>query len=230
MEMEDDDTDDDKDGESDADGGRDAKGKGKARDEGLHLSKSVAQERLRLLFEKTASKNSDSAEAERRRLYDEAGNVPWAAANNNGNNHHDATNYAPQPPPMTRAVTTAAAPVGFPYNLPAPAPPSTPRTTRQQMLRNEMSESLRHNLLWQRKLSRGDLVGPQPRRTKSTANVPSEGGRQAERSLVRVTVRAPGAAPERRDPAPPLREGGAKKKLVRNMSWADTSEYHTAGW
>ncbi|KAJ7285282.1 hypothetical protein C8J57DRAFT_1291066 [Mycena rebaudengoi] len=217
--------DDDEDGESDADGGGDVKGKGKARDEGLHLSKSVAQERLRLLFEKTASNYSGSAEAERRRLYDEAGTVPWASANNNGNNHHDTTNYAPQPPTMTRAVTAAAAPVCFPHSLPTPAPPSSPRTTRQQMLRNEMSESLRHNLLWQRKLSRGDLVGPQPRRTKSTVNVPNEGGRQAEKGLVRLT---PGAAPERCDPAPPLREGGVKKKLVRNLSWADASDYHTA--
>ncbi|KAJ7621723.1 hypothetical protein DFH06DRAFT_1232556, partial [Mycena polygramma] len=126
----------------------------------------------------------------------------------------------------------STAPVGFPYNLPAPAPPSTPRTTRQQMLRNEMSESLRHNLLWQRKISRTDMVGPPPRRTKSTANVPGAGqqqlGRQPEKSLVRVTLREPGA--ERRETLPPMdppvQEGAAKKKLVRNLSWADTSDYH----
>ncbi|KAJ7731013.1 hypothetical protein DFH07DRAFT_894970 [Mycena maculata] len=127
----------------------------------------------------------------------------------------------------------SSAPVGFPYNLPAPAPPSTPRTTRQQMLRNEMSESVRHNLLWQRNLSRRDMVGPPPRRTKSTVNVTSvEGeGRQAERSLVRVTPRAPGTAPPE-GALPPMVDPpvAQKKKLVRNLSWADTSTYHHSGW
>ncbi|KAJ6516507.1 hypothetical protein C8R45DRAFT_809933 [Mycena sanguinolenta] len=125
-------------------------------------------------------------------------------------------------------------PVGFPYNLPPPAPPSTPRTTRRQMLRNEMSESVRHQLLWQRNLSRTDTIGPQPRRTKSTVNVPSEAmgagqARQPEKNLVRVTPRAPGT--ERRDTLPPMEpEGGPKQKLVRNLSWANTSDYHARGW
>ncbi|KAJ7880759.1 hypothetical protein B0H14DRAFT_2340679 [Mycena olivaceomarginata] len=151
------------------------------------------------------------------------------------NQHNVVPDSVAQPPP-NRSMSTA--PVGFPYNLPVPAPPSTPRTTRQQMLRNEMSESLRHNLLWQRKLSRTDTIGPQPRRTKSTVNVPSvaalagQGGRQPEKSLVRVTPRAPGA--ERRETLPPMDppvpEGGSKKKLVRNLSWANTSDYHARGW
>ncbi|KAJ7693710.1 hypothetical protein B0H17DRAFT_1059614 [Mycena rosella] len=234
--------DDEEDDESDADGR--GKGKGRARDEGLglQLSKSVAQEKLRVLAERSAilsrAKNEGSAEAERRRLYDEAGVAPWAAGGTRG---HDcspddsapwADDEVAPPPPLNRAMTTA--PVGFPYNLPAPAPPSTPRTTRQQMLRNEMSESLRHNLLWQRKLSRTDFIGPQPRRTKSTVHVPSavgEGpGRQAEKSLVRVTLRAPGAERPPVPMDPPVLEGAPKKKLVRNLSWADTSDYHRTGW
>ncbi|KAJ6544074.1 hypothetical protein B0H19DRAFT_1267380 [Mycena capillaripes] len=234
--------DDEEDDESDADG-RSGKGKGRARDEGLQLSKSVAQEKLRVLAEKNAlsrAKNSgataangtggDSMEAERRRLlYEQAGVVPWAAA---ANNHNVVDDYVAQQPP-NRSMSTA--PVGFPYNLPLPAPPSTPRTTRQQMLRNEMSESLRHNLLWQRKLSRTDTIGPQPRRSKSTMNVPGAGqqGRQAEKNLVRLTPRAPGS--ERRETVPPMDgpvQGAAptKKKLVRNLSWADTSDYHQKGW
>ncbi|KAJ6553908.1 hypothetical protein DFH09DRAFT_987921 [Mycena vulgaris] len=233
----------DDDDESDADGRGAGKGKGRTRDEGLHLSTSVAQEKLRVLAERSAvvsrTKNGGaSEEAERRRLFDEAAVAPWVtaaraanpspSANANAGNHgsgHDEY----------RAMATA--PVGFPYNLPAPAPPSTPRTTRHQMLRNEMSESLRHNLLWQRKLSRTDFIGPQPRRTKSTVNVPGAGaegaGRQAEKSLVRVTLRAPGT--ERREGTlppmdPPLVDGAPKKKLVRNLSWADTSDYHRTGW
>ncbi|KAJ7229201.1 hypothetical protein GGX14DRAFT_346994 [Mycena pura] len=194
----------DDDDESDADGR--GKGKERASDGGLQVSKSVAQEKLRVLAEKSAilsrAKNgpgsdADATVAERRRLYEQAG-------------------------------STSTAPVGFPYYLPAPEPPSTPRTTRKHMLRNEMSESLRYNLLWQRKLSRTELTGPQPRRTRSTVHVPS-----AEKSLVRVTPRAPGA--ERRDaPLPPMDqpvlEGAPKKKLVRNLSWANTSDFHWKGY
>ncbi|KAJ6620007.1 hypothetical protein B0H10DRAFT_1114497 [Mycena sp. CBHHK59/15] len=242
MEIEYDEDDEEEEGTSDADGGGNGarKGKGRARDEGLQLSKSVAQEKLRLLAEKSAIASrvkvsgETSAEAERRRLYEEAGVVPWAAVNHSepASNNSGGSGYAEpaQSPPPDRSM--ASVPVGFPYNLPAPAPPSTPRATRQQMLRNEMSESLRHNLLWQRKLSRGDFIGPQPRRTRSTANVPAEGGRQAEKSLVRVTVRAPGA-PERTLPPPmdPLVPDGApRKKLVRNLSWADNTDYHLTGW
>ncbi|KAF7330945.1 hypothetical protein MVEN_02434400 [Mycena venus] len=225
---------DDDDEESDADG----RSKVKGRDDG-QLSQSVAQERLRVFLSRAktggpngASNGVDSAEAERRRLYEQAGVVPWAAA---ANQHNVVPDYVAEPPP-NRSMSTA--PVGFPYNLPAPAPPSTPRTTRQQMLRNEMSESLRHNLLWQRKLSRTDTIGPQPRRTKSTVNVPSavlgagQVGRLPEKSLVRVTPRAPGV--ERRETLPPMDppvpEGGGKKKLVRNLSWANTSDYHARGW
>ena len=44
--------------------------------------------------------------------------------------------------------------VPHPYNLPPPRPPQTPRTTRRVMMANEMSESLRRNLLWERQLSK----------------------------------------------------------------------------
>jgi hypothetical protein len=52
--------------------------------------------------------------------------------------------------------------------------------TRQQMLRNEMSESLPHNLLWQRKLSRTDTIGPRLHRAKSKVNVPSKATSEAD--------------------------------------------------
>ncbi|KAJ7715062.1 hypothetical protein B0H16DRAFT_1617066 [Mycena metata] len=226
--------DDEEDDEEDAEGR--GKGKGRAHDEGMQVSKSVAQEKLRVLAQRTSlssrAKNGsggmngvESTEAERRRLYEEAGDAPWVAAPNANDD------YVPQPPP-DRSMPTA--PVGFPYNLPAPALPSTPRTTRQHMLLNEMSESLRHNLLWQRRLSRTDMTGPPPRRTKSTVNVTTaQGGRQPEKSVVRVTPRAPGA--ERRDTTlppldPPVPAVAPKKKLVRNYSMGDTSTYHYSGW
>ncbi|KAJ6525993.1 hypothetical protein B0H19DRAFT_1197625 [Mycena capillaripes] len=122
--------------------------------------------------------------------------------------------------------------VGFPFDLPLPAPPATPRTTHQQMLRNGMSEGLRHNLLRQRKLSQKDKIGAHPRRTNRTVNVPSA-QQQAEKSLVRVMLRVPGA--ERREmllPMKPPVQGVAptKKKLVRNIGWAHHFSFHQTGW
>ncbi|KAJ7179703.1 hypothetical protein C8R46DRAFT_1074529 [Mycena filopes] len=228
--------DDEEDDESDAEGRGISKGKGRAHDEGI-FSKSVAQEKLRVLAEKSAissrAKNGgangvEAGESERRRLFEQADDVPWAAAPKNPNASDD---YVPQRPSNQ---SMSSGPVGFPYHLPVPAPPSTPRTTRQHMMRNEMSESLRLNLLWQRKTYRSDMTGPPPRRTKSTVNVTTvQGGRQPEKSLVRVTPRAPGA--ERRDATlppmdPPVPAGAPKKKLVRNYSMGDTSTYHYAGW
>ncbi|KAK7024382.1 hypothetical protein VNI00_016323 [Paramarasmius palmivorus] len=70
--------------------------------------------------------------------------------------------------PGATATPTAPMPLGYPYNLPPAAPPSSPRTTRQLMLRKEMSESLRANLLWSRQLTRAETVGP---RRRSSANV-----------------------------------------------------------
>jgi hypothetical protein len=133
-----------------------------------------------LQSKKKSEKHNDSAndveipEAERRRLDERAGVVPWEAA---ANKHNIVPDYVAELP-SNRSISTA--PVVFPYNLLAPAPPSTPRTTRQQMLRNEMSESLPHNLLWQRKLSRTDTIGPRLHRTKSTVNVPSEATSEAD--------------------------------------------------
>ncbi|KAJ6525988.1 hypothetical protein B0H19DRAFT_1197610 [Mycena capillaripes] len=124
----------------------------------------------------------------------------------------------------------STAPVNFPYDLPPPTPPSMPRTTRQQMLRDEMSESLRHNLLWQRKLSRMDTIGPQPRRTNGPVNVPGA-RQQVENSLVRVMLRVPGAprdAPA--DETVRARRRADEEELVRNLNWADTSDYHLRGW
>ncbi|KAG8987569.1 hypothetical protein FRB90_003271 [Tulasnella sp. 427] len=49
-------------------------------------------------------------------------------------------------------IPTGSIPINLPhpYNLPTPAPPSTPRTTRREMLATELSESLRRNILWER--------------------------------------------------------------------------------
>ncbi|KAK7027271.1 hypothetical protein VNI00_015360 [Paramarasmius palmivorus] len=70
--------------------------------------------------------------------------------------------------PGATAIPTALMPLGYPCNAPPAAPPSSPRTKRQLMLRKEMSQSLRANLLWARQLTRAKAIGP---RRRSSANV-----------------------------------------------------------
>ena len=106
-------------------------------DEGVGLSKSLAQQKLEALAGRRSAKSTSS--------------------------------QAPPPPPMIRAdsqqytsgdhpimMPDATAPIVLPhpYNLPAPAPPATPRTTRREMLATEMSESVRRNVLWERETTR----------------------------------------------------------------------------
>ncbi|KAG8906816.1 hypothetical protein FRB99_006083 [Tulasnella sp. 403] len=84
--------------------------------------------------------------------------------------HHEtsvqdlSTSYVHLPP-------TASAPIVLPhpYNLPAPAPPATPRTTRREMLATEMSESLRRQILWERETNRR-LWGAYTRRGATTGD------------------------------------------------------------
>ncbi|KAI9454382.1 hypothetical protein BJY52DRAFT_1225108 [Lactarius psammicola] len=75
--------------------------------------------------------------------------------------------------PLLPTVATAPIPLNHPWNLPVPAPPTTPRTTRRQMLATELSESLRRNLLWERQVSKTNLLGNGGRRN---GNVLGGGG------------------------------------------------------
>ena len=49
--------------------------------------------------------------------------------------------------------TTALTPLGHPYNLPSATPPMMPGTTRRRMLKTELPESMRRQLLWERQVS-----------------------------------------------------------------------------
>ncbi|TFK27887.1 hypothetical protein FA15DRAFT_665904 [Coprinopsis marcescibilis] len=71
---------------------------------------------------------------------------------------------AVQPPSSTPI------PLMHPYNLPPHAAPTTPRTTRVLMLKQEMSESFRRHLLWERR-----QAAP-IRRTASSTATSSAGG------------------------------------------------------
>ncbi|KZV60928.1 hypothetical protein PENSPDRAFT_619649 [Peniophora sp. CONT] len=108
------------------------------------------------------------------------------------------------------SVATAPIPLNHPWNLPAPAPPMTPRTTRRQMLSTELSESLRRNLLWERQVSKTNLL---------------RGG------LKPLTQTRPEPQPEpeteeqRRERE---RKERSKAAIARHRSWAD--DYHYSGW
>ncbi|EGN92367.1 hypothetical protein SERLA73DRAFT_147303, partial [Serpula lacrymans var. lacrymans S7.3] len=129
--------------------------------------------------------------------------------------------------PVLPTVATAPIPLGHPYNLPAPAPPMTPRTTRRQMLSTELSESLRRNLLWERQVSKVNVVvgarrtsgggllgGLRPLTATASAGEPSSRTGDRTSSQHRVVN---GEEEERR-----------RRAMARNRSWAD--DYHYAGW
>ncbi|KAL1668330.1 hypothetical protein GGF50DRAFT_46646 [Schizophyllum commune] len=120
----------------------------------------------------------------------------------------------------------APIPLGYPYNLPPPPEPSSPRTTRQLMLRTEMSESVRQNLLWSRQLARRDNMGPPRTRSGILEQPAARPTIAAQPSVVRLT------APRQQDPAEQQQEQEdirREMRLARNRTWAG-DEFHQTGW
>lgn len=141
-----------------------------------------------------------------------------------------SSDRGPQPPPSElvrpklQTVATAPIPFGHPYNLPAPAPPSTPRTTRRQMLSTELSESLRRNLLWERQVSKINMVGGV--RRQSSNGMLGNGLRPLTSTTTVSDVKKAEASTKSKS-----NEEQAEKKraaMARNRSWAD--DYHYSGW
>ncbi|KAF9064494.1 hypothetical protein BDP27DRAFT_159525 [Rhodocollybia butyracea] len=118
--------------------------------------------------------------------------------------------------------------LGFPYNLPLAAPPSSPRTTRRLMLLKEIPDDLRQNLLWSRKVNKQEFAGP--RRSSSSALNMGLQPLTAIPAVVQLTARRrpePGETSEEPPKAvepeeedldldPILRPG----RMQRNRSWA----------
>ncbi|KAK7027273.1 Bud site selection protein 6 [Paramarasmius palmivorus] len=75
----------------------------------------------------------------------------------------DTQQPSPQDDLRATETTTTSIPLGYPYNLPPVPPPSSPRTTRRLILRKELPESLRSNLLWSRQLSQAEMKSHQRR-------------------------------------------------------------------
>ena len=169
---------------------------------------------------------------------------------------------APPPPsqqlqpqrPLLQTVATSPIPLNHPWNLPAPAPPTTPRTTRRQMLATELSESLRRNLLWERQVSKTNLLGNAGRRSGGsggglrTVSAAANGNAQPGPSQQQVQQQQPRQQKQRQQQQQQQqqqRQGGIsaedapvgavddnaaerrKRALARNRTWDD---FHYFGW
>jgi len=225
---------------------------------GIQVSKSVAQERLKAL----AQRRGIVTHGKQKSLgglttVDDNVVPPWALG-------------GPQPPPSTAGAygqlrrqvsdrrpypeehppTPTPIPVGHPYNLPPPAAPSTPRTTRRQMLQTEMSESLRRNLLWERQVSKVNLVGYRASTNGGSRNNVLAGLKPLTTTPSMVQLRAKGEVGTAAAAGPSNAErtkssdrdrrgsgGGGEAEereerrrlaIARNKSWAD--DYHFKGW
>ncbi|VDC01180.1 unnamed protein product [Peniophora sp. CBMAI 1063] len=115
----------------------------------------------------------------------------------------------PTRPKTTIKPVQSDPPPGFPI---APAMPTSPRTTRRNMLGEELSDDLRRNLLWQRQVNNTDLLG-RGREPLGQTGVQLGQSSKAETEEERLE-----------------REGKDRRAaaLERHRSWND--DYHNAGW
>ncbi|KAG0702840.1 hypothetical protein DFH29DRAFT_919994 [Suillus ampliporus] len=164
-------------------------------DDKIQVSRSVAQQRLQALVSRRAPEN---------------GIASHLAKHTRVENH-----VAPV------AQATAPIPLGHPYNLPAPAPPMTPRTTRRIMLRQELSESMRRQLLWERQVS--STTNPAANARRANNGVLS--GLRPLASTTSMGEQNPGATKSAEDQDKDERK---RRAMARNRSWAD--DYHYSGW
>ncbi|KAH9957133.1 hypothetical protein BC827DRAFT_1227745, partial [Russula dissimulans] len=143
--------------------------------------------------------------------------------------------------PMLPTVATAPIPLNHPWNLPAPAPLTTPRTTRRQTPATELSESLRRNLLWERQVSKTNLLGNAGRSNALGGGAGGGGSRPLTTAVDGNGVGDVQAGPsqQQRPQHRQERQGHGEgveestlsadnARLARNRTWAD--DFHYAGW
>lgn len=93
---------------------------------------------------------------------------PQAAAPADTNNQHEAQAAAEQ---QSVSPNATLAPAAIPFALPPRAAMAhSPRTTRRNMLASELTESLRHHLLWERQQKGGGIATMQNSNIPPTAN------------------------------------------------------------
>lgn len=151
-----------------------------------------------------------------------------------------STRIQPQPPPtipqlqtspqssrpqinQTRTMPTPI-PVDHPWNLPAAQAPSTPRTTRRRMLSQELPESLRRNMLWERQVSKP----AKPPIVRRNSNSTVLGGGSALRPLTAAVPPVDAGPPDPEAQAKAAEEQKRRARIARHRSWAD--DYHYSGW
>ncbi|KAI0819287.1 hypothetical protein BC628DRAFT_1342326 [Trametes gibbosa] len=200
-------------------------------DDTIQVSRSLAQQKLAALADPNRRRNSDRGlltEQQQQQQQQRREQQAQFAHMQQG-----------RPAGLT-TVATAPIPLNHPYNLPAPAPPMTPRTTRRAMLQTELSESLRRNLLWERQVSkvkitsrRGGVLGSGLRPlTAMNGDMTQQQLQQQHGQLGRQGFEGqqpgqgygPGASKQGTEDM----EERRRKTLARNRSWAD--DYHYSGW
>lgn len=162
-------------------------------DDKIQMSQSIAQQKLQALISRRSSEQGTSS--------------------------HLIQPVATEVGPGLLSSTTSPIPLGHPYNLPAAAPPMTPRTTRRRMLKTELSESMRRQLLWERQVS-------------SNTN-PALAARRASQGIGGLRPLTSTSSEGIRDTSTRSAEAQDKderrrRAMARNRSWAD--DYHYSGW
>jgi hypothetical protein len=165
-------------------------------DDKIQVSRSVAQQKLQALMSRRAP---------------EPGVASHLAQHTRVVEHHVS--------PI--APATAPIPLGHPYNLPAPTPPMTPRTTRRRMLKQELSESMRRQLLWERQVSSTTNPAATARRANNSAL-------SGLRPLASTTSDLNPGVTATKSAETEDKDERKRRAMARNRSWAD--DYHYSGW
>ncbi|KAF8557064.1 hypothetical protein OG21DRAFT_398937 [Imleria badia] len=161
-------------------------------DDKIQISQSVAQQKLQALMSRRSS--------------------------DRGTSSHLIQAVAMEVGPGLLSSTTAPIPLGHPYHLPAAAPPMTPRTTRRRMLKTELSESMRRQLLWERQVSSNTNPALVARRATQGLS-----GLRPTTSTSSDGINDTSTRTEAQD-----RDERRRRAMARNRSWTD--DYHYAGW
>ncbi|KAG8213477.1 hypothetical protein J3R82DRAFT_12014 [Butyriboletus roseoflavus] len=159
-------------------------------DDKIQMSQSVAQQKLQALMSRRSSEQGTAS--------------------------HLIQPVAMEVGPSLLSSTTAPIPLGHPYNLPAAAPPMTPRTTRRRMLKTELSESMRRQLLWERQVSSNTNPALTARRASQGI-----GGLRPLTSTSSEGIKDTSTEAQDKDER-------RRRAMARNRSWAD--DYHYSGW
>ncbi|KAH9847219.1 hypothetical protein C2E23DRAFT_523918 [Lenzites betulinus] len=217
-------------------------------DDTIQVSRSLAQQKLAALADPSRRRNSDRGlltEQQKQHREQQAQFAHMQQHQHQASGQHQGQGQASglgqgRPSGLT-TVASAPIPLNHPYNLPAPAPPMTPRATRRAMLQTELSESLRRNLLWERQVSkvkiasrRGGVLssGLRPL-TAMNGDTTQQQLQQQHGQLGQAAFEGQGSGQGQQGQGAPVQEGEdmeerRRKAMARNRSWAD--DYHYSGW